>query len=591
MAQTAIPNLDLTISPNSERVLFQLSHRRFEPEAAYQLRLTAEHLSLIQGFEELLSLDAIAVEPFPHQIKTAQTVLRRLRGRGLLCDEVGLGKTIEAGLVLKEYILRGLVKKVLVLTPPGLTEQWREELSSKFRIDNFVTHDDPDFRDQAENAWRAYDRVIASIATARLASNRQVIQEIPYDLVIVDEAHHIKNRNSVSWQFVNSLQKKYILFLTATPVQNKLDELYNLITVLKPGQLKTEKEFRKEFVVRGDPRSPKNRGMLRELLADVMVRNTRDQVHIKLPRRRATTIRLNLTPPEQALYDAVSQFVRTALGEDKLRRGVQRLTLLTLQREIGSSALAAAPTLEKIAGWSVFSAEQKAQLKALAKQARAIQQQAKVEALLKLLKAEGNDKVIIFTHFLDTLHHLYKTLTAAGQDVVLYYGGLSVAEKNQAIADFTGPRRILLSTEAAGEGRNLQFCWRMINYDLPWNPMRIEQRIGRIHRIGQTHEVTIYNLSTHNTVEDYILQLLDSKINMFELVVGEVDMILGNLEEEREFEEWIFDIWTQAQSQAEVESGMTALGEALLKARTTYQETKSYDEALFGQDFGVEGVA
>lgn len=588
MATITLADIDLTLSPASRLILQQVARRQFAPEAAYRLRLAAEHLSLIQGFEELLSLEAIAVEPFPHQIKTAQTVLRRLRGRGLLCDEVGLGKTIEACLVLKEYLLRGLVKKVLVLTPPGLTEQWQEELSSKFRIDNFIRHDDPVFRAQGEAAWRTHDRVIASLATARLAANRPIIQEIPYDLVIVDEAHHIKNRNSVSWQFVNNLQKKYILFLTATPVQNKLDELYNLITVLKPGQLKTEKEFRKAFVVRGDPRSPKNRGMLRELLADVMVRNTRDQVNIKLPRRRATTIRLHQTPAEEQLYAAVTTFIRMAMADDNLRRGVHRLTLLTLQREIGSSPLAAAPTLAKIAGWSALTADQRVAIKALAAQARTIQQQAKVEALLKLLKSEPNDKVIIFTHFLETLHHLHDQLTAAGHAVVAYHGGLSVAEKNQAIADFTNDRRILLSTEAAGEGRNLQFCWRMVNYDLPWNPMRIEQRIGRIHRIGQTHEVQIYNLAMLNTVEDYILQILDSKINMFELVVGEVDMILGNLAEEREFEEIIFDLWTQAQSQTDVERTMAELGEALLQARTAYQETKNYDEALFGQDFGVE---
>src|SRR5262245_32069973 len=118
MAQRPVADLELTISPASTQVLQRLAQRQFEDEAAYQLRLSAEHLSLVQGFEELLSLDAIAVEPFPYQVKTAQTVLRRLRGRGLLCDEVGLGKTIEAGLALKEYMLRGLVKKVLVLTPP-----------------------------------------------------------------------------------------------------------------------------------------------------------------------------------------------------------------------------------------------------------------------------------------------------------------------------------------------------------------------------------------------------------------------------------------------------------------------------------------
>ena len=177
----------------------------------------------------------------------------------------------------------------------------------------------------------------------------------------MDEAHHLKNRASVSWKFVNALQKKYILLLTATPVQNSLDELYNLITILKPGQLKTPREFQRQFVVHGDPRLPKNRGKLRELLADVMVRHARGQVGLQLPPRRAHVVRLALGPDERALYDDVSAFVRAQIkpagriaranGE---RRGADeapalstahRFTLQTLQREIGSSPLAARPTL------------------------------------------------------------------------------------------------------------------------------------------------------------------------------------------------------------------------------------------------------
>ena len=128
----------------------------------------------------------------------------------------------------------------------------------------------------------------------------------------------------------------------------------------------------------------------------------------------------------------------------------------------------------------------------------------------------------------------------------------------------------------------------MINYDLPWNPMRIEQRVGRIHRIGQEREVEIFNLSAEGTIEDYVLRILDSKINMFELVIGEMDMILGNLADERDFEKIVLDIWTRARSDEEVSVGMEELGEALVKARQAYLETKAYDEAMFGQDFGVE---
>ncbi len=583
-------NNEIALSPSNIAVLQALSRGAFESERAYRLRLQAERLSLIQGFEELLCLDAIDVQPFPYQVKTAQTALRRFRGRGLLCDEVGLGKTIEAGLVLKEYLLRGLVHKVLILTPPALTEQWREELTSKFRLD-FVTHDDPPFREQGPGAWAAFDRVIASLATARRPEHRAAIEALHYDLVIVDEAHHLKNRATVTWKLVNSLQKKYMLLLTATPVQNDLDELHNLITILQPGQLKTQRQFKRQFVVRGDPRQPKNRGELRALLADVMVRNTRSQVNITLPRRRARTVRLKLTPPEAALYEAVSAFVRQVLQAASTQSGrgdtLNKFTLQTLQREIGSSALAARPTLEKLAANPAIDPERRAALTHLVGQAAAIDRQAKAEALLKLLAA-SDEKVLIFTHFRATLDYLEKLLRAAGHNLVVYYGGLTHAQKNEAIARFEADARILLSTEAAGEGRNLQFCRRMINYDLPWNPMRIEQRVGRIHRIGQTREVEIFNLSAEGTIEDYILHILDTKINMFELVIGEMDMILGNLADERDFEDIVLDVWARARTREELAAGMEELGDALVRARQAYQETKNYDEALFGQDFGAE---
>ncbi len=147
---------------------------------------------------------------------------------------------------------------------------------------------------------------------------------------------------------------------------------------------------------------------------------------------------------------------------------------------------------------------------------------------------------------------------------------------------------MLLSTEAAGEGRNLQFCRALVNFDLPWNPLRIEQRVGRIHRIGQTQPVDIFNLAAKDTIEQYVLDILDRKLNMFELVIGEMDMILGQLADERDFEELVIDLWTQAQSNEELAAGMVDLGNRLVEARTAYQQMKEYDDALFGEDFSTE---
>ncbi|MEK9163583.1 MAG: DEAD/DEAH box helicase, partial [Chloroflexota bacterium] len=460
-------DLDLRLSDRAALVLEAATASRFVSPERYQLQLEAEHLALIAGFDELICLDAIRFQPFDYQIRAAQTALRRFRGRGLLCDEVGLGKTIEAGLVLKEYLNRRMVNRVLIITPPALVEQWREELAAKFNLPDFVSSADAEFRQQGAEAWAQFPRVIASLATARRAEHRARIETVAYDLIIVDEAHHLKNRASVSWKFVNSLQKKYLLLLTATPVQNSLDELYNLITLLKPGQLKTPREFQRQFVVQGDPRQPKNRGRLRELLADVMVRHARGQVGVQLPPRRAHTIRLSLSSDERALYDDVTQFIRATLTKtqpDSLPTENEetkskitmatRFTLQTLQREIGSGPHAAQPTLLSLANHASMESH-RATLLQLAERATQVKTWAKADALEKLLLNNRADKMLLFTHFRQTLDHLTQRLSALGLNFVTYHGGLSITEKNAAIERFERDAQILLSTEAAGEGRNL----------------------------------------------------------------------------------------------------------------------------------------
>ena len=191
----------------------------------------------------------------------------------------------------------------------------------------------------------------------------------------------------------------------------------------------------------------------------------------------------------------------------------------------------------------------------------------------------------MFTHYRKTLENLHSALAAGGISAGVYHGGLSTEQKDAVVRDFSAELPVLLSTEAGGEGRNLQFCRILVNYDLPYNPMRIEQRVGRIHRIGQKRPVAIYNLAAERTLEDYLLKILDEKINMFELVIGEMDMILGQIEEERDFEDLLLDLWMKSRSEKELESGMADLGEKLLKAKENYLETKETDEKIFAQDF------
>jgi SNF2 family DNA or RNA helicase len=594
---------DLRLSPVDESIFNAINAGKFASRELYRLRLWAEHAQLVSGFDEFICLEQLSFAPFDYQMRAAQIMLRRFRGRGMFCDEVGLGKTIEAGLVIKEYLSRNIVQRLMVVTPASLVEQWREELAVKFGLTGFVTTADADFRAAGSEAWEKFPLLIASLATARRAENRARLAQIPFDLVVLDEAHHLKNRNSASWKFVNELQRKYIMLLTATPVENNLDELYNLITLLKPGQLKTSREFRKQFVVSGDPRLPKNRGQLRELLGDVMVRHTRSQVNINLPPRQANTVRLNLSNEEAEFYKAVSDCVRDLLApsnqssleenpveKESAIRQTDRFALLTLQREIGSSPKAAEATLRSL-GARITNEESRQQLISLAERSTQIHSWAKAEALEKLLKTilrDPTEKIIIFTHFRRTLDKLAELLRRMDVDFVQYHGEMDMPSKNQAIADFESRASILLSTEAAGEGRNLQFCRTMINFDIPWNPMRIEQRVGRIHRVGQTRDVRIYNLSARGTVEDYLLEILDQKLNMFELVIGEMDMILGQIEDERDFEDLLVDAWIGAQNAEDLREKFNQLGDKLVEARKTHQKTQEYDEALFGEDFTAE---
>ncbi|MBI4639622.1 MAG: DEAD/DEAH box helicase family protein [Candidatus Tectomicrobia bacterium] len=579
----AVQSLPLTFSFNGEDLLEQLKREQMGDLEEYELTLLAQRISLAEQFDSLLCLNTLNdVEHYWYQIETVKRVLKSFRGRVLLCDEVGLGKTIEAGMLLKEYLLRGLVQRVLILCPPSLISQWEEELLSKFDLP-FVTTDHPLYRLAPDRFWQSHDRILASIHLAKLPKNFENLRKCEFDLVIVDEAHHLKNRSTVNWKLVNTLKKKFIFLLTATPIQNDLMELYNLITLLRPGTFKTVSYFRKEFMERGDPRSPKNREHLRTLLKEVMVRNTRSLADIKLPRRFASTVMVKQSPEEAFLYQNVSQFIRDLYPESDTST---RLLLNTLQMEAGSSPFALRGTLKRVLEGSTLKGKAREKAHALLDLAQAIHQTAKGERLLELVQATDLKK-IIFTRYLETLQGLAELLREAGIPFALFHGGLSHREKDRVIEQFQDGVGVLLSSESGGEGRNLQFCNSLINFDLPWNPMQIEQRIGRIHRIGQTRDVFIFNLCAEETIESYVLSVLDRKINMFELVVGEIGMILGNLADDREFPDIVMDLWIRSASPEELQKHFNQLGEQLLQAKVEYQKTKALDEDLLAEDYEV----
>ena len=547
----------------------------------FLLALTATGLATHGGFDRLISLPLVReMEILEHQTRTVKQVLGQFRGRAMLCDEVGLGKTVEAGMILSELVMRGLAQSVLILTPPSLVEQWQGELRRKFSLD-FISYDDPAF---GKNGWTEQSRIIASIHTAKRDPHKAAILSRKWDMIIVDEAHHLRNRNTMTWKFAAEIRKQYILLLTATPVQNNLDELFNLVTLLEPGLLSTSKQFQNRFVDKKDKLTPKNVEQLHALLAEVMVRNRRSTVGLRFTRRWAKTESVAPTPEERQLYHDVTSLIRNRLQAEQGSKGLNRMALIALQMALGSSPQAAAGTLRKLSEQPKLSKEQQRELAALAERAEAIEENAKANRLLALLD-EFSDKIVIFTKFLATQQMLARRLEAAGHSVAVFHGGMNRLEKERAVDSFRGPARILLATESGSEGRNLQFAHVICNFDLPWNPMKIEQRIGRLSRIGQQHDVHVYNLVAADTVESAVLHLLDAKLSMFELVIGEIDMILGNMDDEREFEDVIADIWTDSQDTTDFAKRMDELGNRLIAAKEAYLAQRARDDKLFGNNF------
>ncbi|TDF95914.1 DEAD/DEAH box helicase [Paenibacillus piri] len=523
----------------------------------YQLAYEAEQASLINSFDELQCLVHIPqLTPMPHQIDTAKKVLTEMRGRAILADEVGLGKTIEAGLILKEYIIRGLVKKVLILVPASLVLQWVRELNQKFGI--------PAVAQKKEYMWEQSDIVVASMDTAKRDPHRDIVLGLEYDMLIIDEAHKLKNKKTTNYQFITELRKKYCLLLTATPVQNDLKELYNLITLLKPGHLGGQGSFQSNFVV--DKRIPKNEEQLQQELSKVMIRNRRSDGNVSFTKRIVRNIPLTLSPDEKALYEGVTDFVKGRYEEAGSDLS-SVLSLVTLQREVCSSRDAVFITLVNMFKKTAEDSPVRAKIWELVELIRGIKANTKAEKVIELVK-EINDKVIIFTEYRASQEYLMQYLKEHKITAVPYRGGMNRGKKDWMMDLFRNRAQVLVATEAGGEGINLQFCHHMINFDLPWNPMRVEQRIGRVHRLGQQDDVKIYNLSTQGTIEEYILSLLHEKINMFELVIGELDTILERLEQTQSLENHLARMILSSRSEDDMRRQIDDLGRSISSIRS-----------------------
>ncbi len=539
-------------------------YKRFEDDGPwahwdlYKLAYEVERHLAIPEFEGLQAPKHLPhLKPLPHQLEVARNVVEKMNGKAILADEVGLGKTIEAGLILKEYMIRGLVKKVLILVPASLVSQWVSELNQKFFI--------PAIGQKKSYVWEQCDVVVSSMDTAKRAPHREIIFQQNYDIIIIDEAHKLKNSKTKNYEFVQLLKKKFCLLLTATPIQNRVDEIFNLVSLLKPGHLGSLSTFEASF--NGKERSLINDDRLKELVNKVMIRNRRGDTGIDWPKRHVKAVPIEFSKEERDLYDSIQQY------KDKGNIG-SKFSLITLQREACSSREAVYYTLKNMLNRNENNTSIETLVQELVKKIEVVKTNAKAEKVVELVK-EINGKVIVFTEYRATQLYLQWFLQQNGISSVPFRGGFKRGKKDWMKELFKNKAQVLIATEAGGEGINLQFCQHIINYDLPWNPMRLEQRIGRIHRLGQEHDVHIYNFAIKNTVEEHILKLLYEKINLFERVIGELDEILTRIDLSN-IEEHISDILTHSKTDGEIRVKMENLASYIDYAENDYEKDENY---------------
>ncbi len=539
--------------------------------------VVANRLLTGQPDTELRSLSRVdeeEVKLLEHQVDAAHRALFEMDGKALLADEVGLGKTIEVGMILKEMHYRETSGSVLILTPAQLAKQWQGELREKFGLE-FVCNYDDEFQ-----GFDAHDRIIASIDTAKSDRHRATVLARDWDVLVMDEAHYVKNEDTDRYELIDKLTYSYAFFLTATPIQNELTDLYNIVSLLRPGLFGSRDTFHNYFVDNGQE-TLVNRDELQRRLGQVMIRNRREETDIDFTDRIIDTRTFEPSTAENDLYDAVTDYVQEAYSQD---RG-QKLVLMLLQKEVVSSPAALEQTILKQLNEN-NELTHKSELEEIVEKVDAIDTVTKEERLFDIVE-EARDhvemgRVIVFTQFRPTQRRVLDALENQGYTTHAFHGGHSSEEKEEIIDRFREDGGVLVSTDAMNEGRNLQFCNIMVNYDLPWNPMKVEQRIGRIHRIGQKRKVYVFNMALEGTIEEYVLDRLYHKIDLFQQTVGELSTILTRLEDSgRSFEDEIFERLASADSEVDLENDFESMAIDLEEQQDLSQKVEKFNSGVF----------
>ncbi|WP_424765318.1 SNF2-related protein [Necropsobacter rosorum] len=613
------------------------------------------------------SLFDAKVDLNPHQIEAALFALKNPLQQGvMLADEVGLGKTIEAALVLCQYWAERQ-RNLLITCPAVLSKQWQTELGDKFALPSLVVDRlviKKSGLSPAEFFRRNAGSFILIMSHQFAAKMETALIANQWHLVVIDEAHKFRNAHKKSNQLGQTLRRAFQgcrkLLLTATPLQNSLMELYGLSTLLDEYLFGDEKQFRRQFVRQQDLDELRLR--LKTFVKRTLRKNVSEYVHYT--KRKPVTQAFTPTDAEQSLYEQISAFLQEE-SLFALPKRSRHLMILVLRKLLASSPQAILDTLNKIllrlqkiqenrplaedddddlveelgSDYLEFldnddeeSEKQQAEQAQLAKeiaqiqqfiaQAKSLKTDRKALALLDALNVGfkqmqqfgANQKAIIFTESVRTQAYLVEFLSQHGYaDQIVAFSGtnshkaasdiyekwkaenagseritgsIEIDKRTALIDHFRNQAKIMIATEAAAEGINLQFCSLLINYDLPWNPQRLEQRIGRCHRYGQEHDVVVINfLNERNAVDKRVLQLLQEKFNLFNGVFGASDEILGKIESGVDIERKILAIYQSCRTASEIQAAFDALQKELdEQIQATLRDTQQQLFDSFDQD-------
>lgn len=637
----------------------------------YQARYFKEQLTLQRpssSIENLASaLAGARVDLNPHQVDAAMFAFQSPLSQGvLLADEVGLGKTIEAGLVLAQYFAERK-RKILLIVPAALRNQWLSELDDKFYIKSIILESKNFNSLKKQGIANPFDQKDAVVICSYnfVASKQLEVSQVNWDLVVIDEAHRLRNvykpNNVTGRKLKEALKNRKKVLLTATPLQNNLMELYGLVSIIDDRVFGDAKSFREKYV-NVDNEMMRNM-FLKARLQQFCKRTLRKQVVEYVPYTKRTAILEEYTPSveEETLYNEVSDYLRSPVLY-ALPNSQRTLMTLVLRKLLASSSFAISGTLDslilrlenmlkgiecdiQLEDYDTFEElleevgssevkedidviqqhfaihEELERLKTFAKLAKGITRNSKGENLLtaldkgfsKATELGALRKAVIFTESRRTQDYLYNLLSENGYEgkIVFLNGtnsdsnskkiykewverhkgediisGSKQADMKAAIVEeFRNNAEILIGTEAAAEGINLQFCSLLVNYDLPWNPQRIEQRIGRCHRYGQKNDVVVINfLNNKNEADKRVYHLLDQKFKLFEGLFGSSDEVLGSIESGVDFEKRISDIYQNCKTATEISEAFDKLqeeykdqiNEKMVTARQTLLE--NFDE-------------